>query len=103
MTNVIHLPSSTMDRLLCKLEEDIYETILKAVNIVGKNVVNDGHPIWLLNKEIAINQHGNLVNNIKQHGHLTEGNGVDILPGQNTKLMLYFHCPTKDSIQSVIF
>ena len=47
--------------------------------------------------------YGNLVNNIKQHGHLTEGNGVDILPGQNTKLMLYFHCPTKDSIQSVIF
>jgi hypothetical protein len=83
MTNVIHLPPSTMDGLLCKLEEDIDDVILKAVSIVGKNVGNDGQPIWVLNKEIAIDQHGNLVNNIKQHGlvwlsNLTEGNGVDI-------------------------
>ena len=81
--NFIHLPPLAIDRLLCTLEEDIDEDPVKAVNIVGKNIGNDGHPIWVLNKDTAIDEHGNLISDIKQHGlvwlsHLIDGNGIDI-------------------------
>jgi hypothetical protein len=63
----VQMTCNQLDTLLSKLESevDIPETVPRAIAVIGKQTnpgAKNKPPIWVLNKDVAINQEGEIVN-----------------------------------------
>lgn len=73
-----------LEGLICKLEEEMCElTVVKAVKCIGKQTGTNGKNAWVLDQDLAIDDKGNVITDLKEYGlvwisHLIEGNGIDI-------------------------